>query len=70
VQKVVRFWIDHGVDGFYIRDLPFLYESKHFTSESPSSANAGISPEDYLYYSHNTTLDLPESYTVKKGSRI
>ena len=64
MQKVVRFWIDQGVEGFYIRDLPFLYESKHFTSESPSGSNAGISPEDYLHYSHNMTRDLAESYQI------
>jgi hypothetical protein len=52
------------VDGFNFRDLPFLNDSNHLTSESPSGINAGTSPEDSLHYSHHMTRELAESYKI------
>jgi hypothetical protein len=63
-KKVAHFWIEQVVDGFHFRDLPFLNDSKHFTSKSPSGTNAGTSPEDNLHYSHHMTRELPESYQI------
>jgi len=53
----VNFWLELGVDGFYLRDVAFLYEDAQLTDESQFSSS-----QDYVFNSHNNTRDLTESY--------
>jgi alpha-glucosidase len=66
LQRVVSFWLDQGVDGFYIRDLPFLFEDRDLRDETPLSQNSysGASSDDYASYRHENTRDLSESYQI------
>ena len=57
VKTAVNFWLGLGVDGFYLRDVAFLYEDVQLTDESQYSTSS-----DYAFNSHNMTRDLAESY--------
>nr|CAH0113779.1 unnamed protein product [Daphnia galeata] len=57
MKTAVNFWLGLGVDGFYLRDVAFLYEDVQLTDESQYSTSS-----DYAFNSHNMTRDLAESY--------
>ena len=55
-QKAASFWLDLGVDGFFLRDSPYLIEDNEFRNELQISDS-----NDYMSLSHNYTRDLIES---------
>lgn len=57
MKTAVNFWLELGVDGFYLRDVAFLYEDAQLTDESQLSSS-----QEYVFHSHNNTRDLTESY--------
>jgi len=63
MNKAVQYWLDFGVDGFYLRDVPYLYEDPQFRDETAASA-APATSNGYDSLSHNYTRDLSESYQV------
>ena len=60
----MQYWLDLGVDGFYLRDVPYLYEDPQFRDEMAASSSSSITSVDYDSLSHNYTRDLIESYQV------
>lgn len=56
-KSMANYWSSMGVDGFYLRDIPFLFEDNSFTNEPQLSSS-----QDYSSLSHNYTRDLADSY--------
>lgn len=63
MKQVVKFWLDKGVNGFFIRDVPFLFEDQTF-KDNPQIRSTD--PQDYYSYNHNNTRDLTESFNIIK----
>lgn len=63
IENVLKFWLDHGVDGFRYDSAPFLVEDARFPDE-PRSGNDDFEPMDHDYLSHNYTMDQPGTYDV------
>ena len=57
-KAAANFWLDRGLDGFYLRDSPFLYEDAQLTDENQIVSGS----QEYVSLSHNYTRDLAESY--------
>lgn len=57
MKNAANFWLELGVDGFYLRDVAFLYEDAQLTDENQWSTS-----QDYAFNSHNNSRDLAESY--------
>jgi len=62
MSKVAEYWLGLGIDGFYLRDVAFLYEDAQFQDEP--MALSPTPSDDYLSLSHNYTRDLSESFQV------
>ncbi|XP_071101382.1 alpha-glucosidase-like isoform X1 [Haliotis cracherodii] len=60
LQAILQFWLEKGVDGFYIRDSGYLFEDYDLRDEAPSSANLTQDSNDYDYYNHTYTYGLRE----------
>uniref|UniRef100_T1JA57 alpha-glucosidase n=1 Tax=Strigamia maritima TaxID=126957 RepID=T1JA57_STRMM len=63
MKNVIRFWLNKGVDGFRIDAIPFLFEDKDFRDE-PYSPGSTAKPDEYNYYDHIYTTNLPEVLDV------
>ncbi|XP_026677799.1 maltase 2 [Diaphorina citri] len=63
LQNILKFWLDHGVDGFRFDSVPFLVEDDALLDE-PLSGNPDFEPTDHDYLSHNYTMDQPGTYEV------
>ncbi|KAL1449503.1 hypothetical protein WDU94_002005 [Cyamophila willieti] len=63
LESILRYWLDHGVDGFRFDSVPFLVEHGSFPDEPPSG-NTDFEPMDHDYLSHNYTMDQPETYEI------
>ena len=70
-QQVVSFWNSQGVDGFFVRDVPWWFEDQQWRDENQISSmgnqwnnigNQMTYSTGYDSLSHNYTRDLPESY--------
>ncbi|KAI5693939.1 hypothetical protein M8J75_008198 [Diaphorina citri] len=61
--NILKFWLDHGVDGFRFDSVPFLVEDDALLDE-PLSGNPDFEPTDHDYLSHNYTMDQPGTYEV------
>ncbi|KAK3607837.1 hypothetical protein CHS0354_031339 [Potamilus streckersoni] len=60
--NVLKFWLDMGVDGFFVRQSAYLFEDYDLRNETidpkvGSSSNTG----DYNLFVHNYTFGLPEA---------
>ncbi|XP_067685673.1 alpha-glucosidase-like isoform X2 [Haliotis asinina] len=60
LQAILQFWLEKGVDGFYIRGSGYLFEDYDLRDEMPSSANLTQNPNDYDYLNHTYTYGLRE----------
>jgi len=63
-KKAASFWLDLGVDGFFLHDSPYLIEDNELRNELQISDS-----NDYMSLSHNYTRDLIESnkfFTITK----
>ncbi|GAB6020625.1 Mal-a5p [Chamberlinius hualienensis] len=70
LQKILRFWLDRGVDGFRVDAVHHLFESEHLENESPSNAAISSIPEDsYGSLIHNYTTGQPESLELLREWR-
>ncbi|XP_069699589.1 maltase 2-like [Periplaneta americana] len=63
MKKVLRFWLDRGVDGFRVDAVPHLLEDSQFRDESLSNT-PGLPPTDYGYLVHTYTANVPETYDL------
>ncbi|KAL8564649.1 hypothetical protein ACOMHN_004143 [Nucella lapillus] len=61
-QNILKFWLDLGVDGFYIRDSGFLFEDYDIRDEVLS--NNGSDPNSYDSYNHTYTYGQNEIHDV------
>ncbi|RZC40430.1 maltase 2, partial [Asbolus verrucosus] len=63
MKDVLKFWLDHGVDGFRIDAVPFLFEDEDLRDE-PESGRPGYNDTDWEYLNHIYTQDLPGTYDM------
>lgn len=76
MENVLRFWLDHGVDGFRIDAVKFLLEDPDFHDEAPNpkytGPNCTINNSNPLCYTslvHNLTSNYPGIHDIIKGWR-
>lgn len=60
MKDLPNFWLGLGVDGFYLRDVPYLVEDSNLRDESISEPNSN----SYSSLNHVYTSNLPESFDV------
>ncbi|XP_024867549.1 maltase 1-like [Temnothorax curvispinosus] len=66
--KVLKFWLDLGIDGYRVDSAPFMYEDLLLRDEPRTYVN-GTTPRDYTYLNHIYTTDLIETYQLFGGWR-
>lgn len=65
LEKILRYWLELGVDGFNIRNSAFLFEDYDIRDEPKTKEeNVTQNPEDYEYYEHKYTFNLPEVHDM------
>lgn len=68
--KIIRFWLDKGVDGFRVDAIKHLVEVKDIHQDEPVAEDSGIDdPMDYNYLNHTLTVEQPETFDVLKEWR-
>lgn len=60
--EVLKYWMNHGADGFRIDAINHMFEVEDFANETYIDPNGDRTFYDNLY--HNHTRDLDESYQV------
>ncbi|XP_047343302.1 maltase 1-like [Vespa velutina] len=68
MKNVYSFWMDHGVEGFRIDAINFMFEDTRFLDE-PSANRPDLPPDDYDSLDHIYTKNLNETYTVLSSWR-
>lgn len=64
-QNNLRFWLDRGIDGFRVDAVPYLFEDPNFLDETRKpEALASKEINTYNQYTHEYTMDLPETYDM------
>lgn len=59
--------MDHGVDGFRVDALPFLFETEDLSLDEPVKANQtdpDLTEDDYDWYTHPYTMDDEGTYDM------
>ncbi|XP_021952619.1 alpha-glucosidase isoform X1 [Folsomia candida] len=61
ILAAIKFWLDMGVDGFRVDAVPHMFEDQRYLDE-PADPNApeGSLPDEYRYYLHPYTYNLPK----------
>ena len=66
MKDVLRFWLDLGVDGFRMDAVVTIWEDDRWLDEPPSGDPNAADENDWLYYNHIFTVNLPETRTILK----
>jgi alpha-glucosidase len=70
MEKVLRFWLDLGVDGFRADAVRHLFENDRFHDEPLNKEVKGVDPNImYDAYEHTETGDQPGSYEMVRQWR-
>ncbi|CAF1444558.1 unnamed protein product [Adineta ricciae] len=70
LKRILRFWLDLGVDGFRADAVRHLIENDDFRDEPLSKKAKDIDPNIfYDAYEHTETADQPESYALVRQWR-
>ncbi|KAK9497304.1 hypothetical protein O3M35_004647 [Rhynocoris fuscipes] len=64
-SDVFKWWLDLGLSGIHVDKVDFLFESSNLTDESISD-NPGTFHDQYDFYRHTNTRDLPETIDLIK----
>ncbi|EGI67595.1 Maltase 1, partial [Acromyrmex echinatior] len=69
LKKVLKFWLDLGIDGFYVDSSPFIYEDSELRDELRSDVDGMVcdaTSQDYKrdYLEHNYTMNLIDTYKL------
>jgi len=62
MKKVLKYWLDLGVDGFRIDAVPHIIEDIDYRDE-PRNPHVN-DPEDYMYVLHDYTYDQNETFDI------
>lgn len=61
----MRFWLNHGVDGYRVDAVPFLFEDLQFLDEPKKPEELALKEKNtYEQYYHPYTMDLDETYDM------
>jgi alpha-glucosidase len=67
MKKVLKFWLDRGVDGFRVDSIACMFEipadEEGNYPDEPLSGNS-LDPESHAYLNHIYTIDRPENYDM------
>lgn len=66
LKKIMKFWLDLGVDGFRVDSVAHFFEDENFEDEQPKVGDNG---QGYESYDHTKTLNLPDVLTLLKEFR-
>lgn len=68
MKKALTFWLDHGVDGFRIDAINFMFEDRRMLDE-PVIPGTGLPADDWETLNHIYTMDQNDTYLVLKSWR-
>uniref|UniRef100_A0A6V7LVJ2 alpha-glucosidase n=1 Tax=Bracon brevicornis TaxID=1563983 RepID=A0A6V7LVJ2_9HYME len=68
MEAVLTFWLDHGVDGFRIDAINYLFEDMQYLDE-PKIYRPDLPSDDYDTLDHIYSKDQNETYTMLKAWR-
>ncbi|XP_014607645.1 PREDICTED: maltase 1-like [Polistes canadensis] len=64
MQQIIEYWLNKGVDGFYIDAVPHLFEVSNIELNEPINNATKASKNEYDYLKHIYTKDQEETYTL------
>jgi len=64
MKKVLKFWLEKGVDGFRVDAVMHLFEDEHLRNETKSGIPGLMKNMDYNYLNHYFTINQPEIFEV------
>ncbi|XP_063989158.1 maltase 2-like [Diachasmimorpha longicaudata] len=68
IEAALTFWLDHGVDGFRIDAINYLFEDTEYPDE-PELWKPDLPADDYDRLDHIYSRDQVETYTLLKAWR-
>ncbi|CAL1264321.1 unnamed protein product [Larinioides sclopetarius] len=68
MEKVLKFWLDKGVDGFRIDAASHIFEDERLLDE-PRAKQTKATMDEYGYLNHMYTKGMPETYELLKEWR-
>lgn len=60
LENILRFWLELGADGFFVRNSAYLFEDYDLRDEVKSTTSQSTDLNAYDYYNHTLTYALPE----------
>uniref|UniRef100_A0A4D5R8W2 alpha-glucosidase n=1 Tax=Scolopendra viridis TaxID=118503 RepID=A0A4D5R8W2_SCOVI len=63
LQKILKFWLDKGVNGFRVDAIPHLYEDSEFRNEPPSNRPGDVN-QTYDSLDHIYTTNQEETFDL------
>ena len=69
INKVLKFWLDKGVDGFRVDAVPFLLEDAEFRDEPKNPNFTGSNKSDYHSLQHIYTTNVPGVHSIVQDWR-
>lgn len=67
MEKILIFWMDHGVDGFRMDAVNYLIEDERFLDEPASGVN--VPADDYESLDHVYSKDMDQTFVILKAWR-
>jgi len=65
MKNNLRFWLNHGVDGYRVDAVPFLFENQEFLDDTRKPEEmASKEKNTHEQYYHEHTMDLPETFDM------
>ncbi|ELU08812.1 hypothetical protein CAPTEDRAFT_178960 [Capitella teleta] len=64
IEEVIAFWLKKGVDGFRVDAVRHIFETKELHRFEKPSGDKQFTPDQYEFYSHTLTRNLPEVHEL------
>ena len=69
MKKVLKFWLDKGVDGFRVDAVPYILEDAKFRNEPPNPNFDGSNKDDYNSLKHIYTQNVAGVHEIAQDWR-
>lgn len=69
MTRILKYWLDKGIDGFRVDAVAFLLEDLQFRNESVNPDYNGSNESDYNYLQHTYTTNVRGVHTIVQDWR-